>query len=195
MGHLSRAVVDRPLAGAAISGDALCVIDREDFVVVMVADGLGHGPAAAESAQAAVGYLEAHPEDSPLELLKGAHGALKALRGAALAIARIDRAQRMLRHVALGNVETRIVGTDRVLRPLTVAGIVGRQLPRLTEAEFPFHPGDLLLMHTDGFDSEFELSPLARDRDLQLLADQIARRAGQPHDDQLLLIVRDDSCP
>lgn len=195
MGHLSRAVVDHPLAGAAISGDAFRVIDRGDFVVVMMADGLGHGPAAAESAHAAVGYLEAHPEDSPVELLRGAHDAIKGLRGAALAIARIDRQQRTLRHVALGNVETRIVATDRVLRPLTFAGIVGRQLPRLTEAEFPFLPGDLLLMHTDGFDSEFELSPLARDRDLQLLADQIARQTGHPHDDQLLLILRDDLCP
>lgn len=192
MAALRYGLVHQPIPGESESGDAYCVIDRGSFYLVAVVDGLGHGEEARRSARRAIAYLEAHPEKPPQFLVEGCHEALKGTRGAVMAVARVERERGVLQHAGLGNIETRVVGPERVRRPVTVNGIVGHALRKLRTEEFPFAPGDLLLMHSDGISDRFELSPLARNRDVQMLADQLVRENGRFNDDQLMLVVRDE---
>lgn len=191
MGRLKYGVISVPIMGATESGDAFCVIDEGDGALIAVADGLGHGALAAEASRLAMDYIRAHPQDTPQALVAGCHRVLGRTRGAVLAVVRIDRARQCLEHVGLGNIETRIVGAEKSYRPVTVNGIAGHSARKFRCEDFPFHPGDLLIMHSDGISDRFDLSPAARGRDLQMLADQIAREHGRHHDDQLLLIARD----
>lgn len=190
---LSYGLIHQPVVGEATCGDAYLVLDQGSFVLVAVSDGLGHGPAAQEASRTAIAYLEAHATQPPQVLLEGCHRALRGTRGAVLAIARIERENGRLVHSGLGNIETRIVTTQKVYRPVSVNGIVGHQARKFRSEEFPFAPGDLLIMHSDGISDRFEISSAARGRDLQLLASQIAHEHGRHHDDQLLLILRDDA--
>lgn len=190
---VSYGLIHQPVVGEQTCGDTYLLLDRGTFVLVAVVDGLGHGPAAEEAAQKAVAYIEAHATQPPQQLLEGCHRALRGTRGAVLAIARIERENGKLIHSGLGNIETRVVTAEKVYHPVTVHGIVGHQARKFRSEEIPFQPGDLLLMHSDGISDRFELSTKARGRDLQLLASQIAHEHGRHHDDQLLLIVRDDA--
>lgn len=191
MGCLKYGVVSAPIMGAAESGDAFCVIEGDERTLVAVADGLGHGEQAAEASRLAMDYIRAHANETPQALVAGCHRVLSRTRGAVLAVVRIDRVRRCLEHAGLGNIETRIVGVEKTYRPVTVNGIAGHSARKFRCEDFPFHPGDLLIMHSDGISDRFDLSPAARGRDLQMLADQIAREHGRHHDDQLLLIARD----
>lgn len=189
---MSLGLIHQPIIGETTCGDAYLLLDRGSFVLVAVADGLGHGPGAAEASTRAIAYLESRADQPVQMLLEGCHQALRGTRGAVVAIARIERAQRQLVHAGLGNIETRVVTAHKVYRPVTVNGIVGHQARKFRSETIPFEPGDLLIMHTDGISDRFEISTAARGRDPQLLASQIAHEHGRHHDDQLLLILRDD---
>lgn len=189
--RLSLGAFHHPALGQTHCGDAYEVIDRGTHVIVAVVDGLGHGVDAEIAAQLAISYLRAHPDASLRMLLEGCHKALKGSRGAAMAIARIDRRRHRLSHAGVGNVETRLVSAGQVLRPITMNGIVGESMERFREETFPFVPGDLLFMYSDGISDRFE-TPVAA-RDLQRLADQIALKYLRFQDDQTLVILRDET--
>lgn len=191
MGQIDHAVVQQPVQGESTSGDACLVLESPDQVLVAVIDGLGHGKDAHEAAQAALACIRAN-ENCPLDtLLTCCHEALRHTRGAVIAVARIDRRQHRLVHAGIGNIETRIIGAQRSYHPVSINGIAGHTLRKIRCETFPFEPGDLLVMHSDGISDRFDLSALARERDLQLLASQLVHAHGRHHDDQLLLILRE----
>lgn len=191
MGGLTMGLVHVPVVGETQSGDDYCVVDDGTSVLVAVVDGLGHGPEAATAAKAATGYVREHARLPLRALLEGCHQALVGTRGAVVGLARIDRATQRLGYIGLGNIEVRVVTSAKTHRPISHGGIAGHALRKPPVEEYPFVPGDLLIMHTDGISDRFELSALARRRDVQMLANQIALESGKMHDDQLLLILKD----
>lgn len=190
MAALSVGVVHQPAVGEEAIGDAYCVLEREDFVLVAAIDGLGHGIEAQEAAHRAIATIEAHPELTPKQLLERLHDALRGTRGAVAAIARLEHASKSLIFAGLGNIEARLVSATKTYRPMSVNGIVGHHTRSLRQDAFPYEPGDLLILHSDGISDRFELTARARERDPQMLANQIAHAHGRAHDDQLLLILR-----
>jgi anti-sigma regulatory factor (Ser/Thr protein kinase) len=74
-----------PAPGEIECGDAWHVQRRGNRVRVLVADGLGHGPLAANAALEAIRVFNESSFESPLEYLKTAHLALRPSRGAAIA--------------------------------------------------------------------------------------------------------------
>lgn len=191
MAGVAVGVVHEPILGETHCGDAYLVLDEGATILVAVADGLGHGKEAEEASQAAMAYIRAHATMALGLLLEGCHRRLSNTRGAVLSIARIDRAAHTLLYAGVGNIEARIVAAEKTYRPIPQHGIVGHTLRKTRCEEFPFAPGDLLVMHSDGISDRFEISALGRERDVQLLANQIGREAGKHHDDQLLLILKD----
>lgn len=190
MGALKWGLVHQPMIGEVHIGDDYCIEEHEDYVLVAVADGLGHGKEAHAAASMAVAYICRHADQPPQAILEGVHGHIRGTRGAVVAIARIDRKAETLVYAGLGNIEARIVAEDRVYRPVSVNGIVGHQARKFRHETFPFKVGDLLIMHSDGISDRFEISPMSRTRDPQMLANQLVQSHGRDHDDQLLLIAR-----
>jgi serine phosphatase RsbU (regulator of sigma subunit) len=192
MGTLRRGIVHQAIQGESLCGDAYCVIEQDTFVLVAVVDGLGHGPEAHEAALKAIATIEKQPDRPVQVLLEACHMALRGTRGAVAAIARIDRVLRVLTYTGLGNIEARIVGADKVRRPVSVNGIVGYEARKYRVEEFPFLDGDMLIMHSDGISDRFAMTPAARFLEPQMLAMQLASAHGRPNDDQLLLLLRDE---
>ena len=73
------------VAGESACGDEWAVLDRDGSILVLVVDGLGHGPAAAEAAAEAVAVLRAQSTGEPGEIIGGRPCGLRGTRGAALA--------------------------------------------------------------------------------------------------------------
>ena len=87
-----------PMRGERICGDAWSVaLSADGGAVVMVADGLGHGPQAAEASAEAVRVFRQHAHLPDADLMDYLHGALRPTRGAAVAVARLVPGAREVR--------------------------------------------------------------------------------------------------
>lgn len=188
---LQAGVVVQPIPGESESGDAYCIFERDRHAVVAVIDGLGHGKDAAYAALLACKAIEAHQDQLPLTIIEQTHLALRGSRGAVMAVLRIDRDRNEVIHAGVGNIEVRIVNEDRVRRPAPINGIVGHGVRKLRTETFPFMPGDLLIMTSDGISDHYDIGPGARGDDVQGIANRIVLSHGRHQDDQTVLVVRD----
>jgi len=188
------AVAARPLTEGEESGDACLVNALADSALVVVVDGLGHGPQAAAAARQAVAFLAEADQVPLLVALRHCHERLRSTRGAVLSLGRIDASEGTLTWVGVGNV----MGV--LLRPawretahldtlLLRRGVVGRHLPALHAATVPIRSGDVLVMATDGIDRSFT-GAVAISGSPQQVADQILARHRTNLDDALVAVVR-----
>jgi anti-sigma regulatory factor (Ser/Thr protein kinase) len=124
---------------------------------IMLADGLGHGDAAAEAAQQAVEALGERPLSGPTEVLAAAHQRMRTTRGAAVALCEFDLSGRTLRYAGVGNIVAFIAIDGRTQNLVSVNGTLGAQLPRLREFNYDLPPEAVVVMHSDGLSSHVRL--------------------------------------
>lgn len=177
-----------------VSGDVLVVASFPKGTLVAVIDGLGHGVEAAAAARAAAQILEAHAEESVLELVKRCHEGLRKTRGAVMSLASFSAEDSSVTWMGIGNVEGILLRADPLAEPrresiLMRGGVVGYQIPSLRAAKLPVQRGDTLIMATDGIQSKFTLN-LSLGQDPQQTADAIFNQYYRGSDDALVLVAR-----
>lgn len=153
--------------GEAVCGDAWTALLDPASASIVVADGLGHGKAAAEASHAMVEAFQEFISESPSDLLDRAHARLRHTRGAAVCLVKVDRDAKTVTCIGAGNVMGRVISgvSDKAL--LTQHGTVGVQMRRSQEAvsEWPAHA--IVVVHTDGIESRWPsqlvVGALARD--------------------------------
>jgi anti-sigma regulatory factor (Ser/Thr protein kinase) len=154
--------INIPLAAAAYSGDAWACVRSGERITLLLADGLGHGPAAAKASGAAVEHLHHLAHLPPAELLGALHTALRDTRGAAVAVARLDLATEHLDFAGIGNIGARLRFGDSWRPLLSHPGIVGAHRPaRLPQCRLPWSRDSLLVLHSDGLPSRWTPPPVA----------------------------------
>ncbi|GAA3038654.1 ATP-binding SpoIIE family protein phosphatase [Streptomyces glomeratus] len=142
------------------SGDAWACVRSGERLTLLLADGLGHGPRAAEASDAAVRQLRLSPHLTPPELLGTLHTALRETRGAAVAVAQLDLAAQRLEFSGIGNVGARLRSGDDWQPLVSHPGIVGAHRPaHIPHQTLPWNPGCLLVLHSDGLPSRWSLRP------------------------------------
>jgi anti-sigma regulatory factor (Ser/Thr protein kinase) len=145
------------LDGARCSGDAWSSAGQQERFVVLLADGLGHGPAAAAAAHSAVTSLRSRPAQDPVEILDRLDAELRGTRGAAVAVAHIDLRSETLRFAGIGNIGARLGHTDTWEHLISHPGIAGVHRPaRVPVRHAPWRPGSVLVLHSDGLPSRWE---------------------------------------
>jgi negative regulator of sigma-B (phosphoserine phosphatase) len=181
-------VVQRPMSGETVCGDVTAVIHGErDDVLIVVADGLGHGAKAEEAARAFCAFAEAHAALSLEAILRQGTCAVAATRGAAAALIRIDGATR-LSFSGIGNIEVQATSAAAI-RPVFMPGIVGRPLRKVLVFEYDVREGDLIVAHSDGISSRFHLEDYAA-LDAAEAAERILADHGKSHDDATCVAIR-----
>jgi anti-sigma regulatory factor (Ser/Thr protein kinase) len=178
--------------GETASGDAWGSIEDRGVVTVLVADGLGHGEDAARASAAAV--RELRPGVDPTGLLQRVHGALKPTRGAAGAVARFDRRTGALEYAGVGNISATIVNGSDTRSLVSLPGILGHGTARIRAFTYELGPAGLLVMHSDGCRSQWDLRayPGAIRRDPLVVASLIVRDAERGNDDLTVVVGRAD---
>lgn len=79
--------VNRPKYGQSVSGDTYVIQETDNQkLLVSVIDGLGGGEEASKASESAAMILKQFPEQSLEDLIRKAHLALRATRGAVIAI-------------------------------------------------------------------------------------------------------------
>lgn len=180
-----------PMAGEEECGDGWGVRCDGRGATLVAADGLGHGPEAARAAAAAIRTLDARKGGEAGELMHAIHDALRPTRGAALATARIDFDAGELRFAGIGNIAGCVLASNR--RPLVSHnGIVGHNIRKVQEFPLPFPPGALVIMHSDGIQTQWDLDKYRglAGRSPVLIAAVLMRDYIRRRDDAMVLVVR-----
>jgi anti-sigma regulatory factor (Ser/Thr protein kinase) len=186
--------VSVPLAGEEDCGDSWIFQERPGIARLMVADGLGHGPLAADASRAAVRTARERPNDPAPALLERIHGALRATRGAAVAVAEIDLAAQVVRFAGVGNIAATIVPhTGPARRLVSIAGTAGHEVRKIVEFTYPWDARSLLLMHSDGLQSHWSFDPYPGliERHPSLIAGVMYRDYARGRDDVTVVVARE----
>ncbi len=178
--------------GETVCGDGYSVKWHGETGRAIVADGLGHGPGAAEAAQVAVTLFESVAEPSPAQLLERAHTSMRKTRGAAVAVVHLDAAQGKLVFAGAGNIAGRIVSgvEDRSL--LSQHGTIGLQIRRLNDLPYDWPEHALLILHSDGIATRWTLAdtPGLLQCDPLVIAAWLMREHSRTRDDATVLVIR-----
>lgn len=190
---LDVAVANRTHSGEGESGDLYLAEPYPGGMLVAVIDGVGHGIEAAKVAQLAVSTLKCHLQEPVDELIRYCHTALRATRGVVLALASFNARTRSMTWTGVGNVEGKLFSRSISAAPLTLlsaSGTLGQgQAIAVYPSEVPIHPGDTLILATDGVRSDFYLGLDMRQSPRQL-ADRILQRSGLRSDDAMVVVAR-----
>lgn len=179
--------------GQEICGDEWGAAQAPEHSVIMLADGLGHGLDAHTAAAEALRILHSVPGLSPAEIVERAHLALRGTRGAALAVARVDRYRERVTFSGIGNIAAHIYsGVSEAQHLVSVHGTAGFQTSKIREFEYPWPNRGMLLMHSDGLGSH--TSPAAYPglalRDPALIAAVLYRDFARGNDDATVVAAR-----
>ena len=187
------AAIQRAAPGEDVCGDAWHVHADARRARVVVVDGLGHGPLAADAARHAIDACHADPDADPEELLRSIHKRTQGTRGVAAAACRIDLASGHVRFAGVGNIAASVLAPGAAGRGLmSHNGILGVQAPRIRAFEQVLPPGGLLVMHSDGLQTRWNLDdfPGLRQRHPATIAALLSRDFLRGRDDATVLALR-----
>ena len=190
-GHLVGSMVE-PIPGETVTGDAWAIEQHGARVIVLVADGLGHGEQAAVASEAAVAAFRQHVREPVEDIASSMHAALRRTRGAAIALADVDLDAGRLRFCGIGNITARLLSAGGVHELVSLYGIAGYQTRRIQSFVSTWPDDAMLVMHSDGLSSKWDVAtyPDLRRQHPQLVAATVMRDATRASDDALVLALR-----
>ena len=194
-GRLDTGAVCLPRAGETHCGDAWAIARTGDGHVLIVADGLGHGPDAAKASRQAITTFHTRLSLTPADLLGEIHLALRSTRGAAVAVAKLDPIKREIRYAGVGNIAGAVVTGDETRSMVSHNGTVGHEVRKIQEFSYVWPPGALVIMHSDGLQTQWRLDryPGLGTRAPAVIAGLLYRDFSRGRDDVTVTAVREAS--
>jgi anti-sigma regulatory factor (Ser/Thr protein kinase) len=150
-----------PYPGERVCGDGWSCHREGDRFVATLADGLGHGWGAAEAAEEAVATFRKNVHMSPENLLGTMHDALRKTRGAVAAVVEIWPKQRKLIYSGVGNISAVLINGGSSKNMVSHNGTLGASVSRLQEFQFDWAPDAMLVLHSDGLQTRWDLGAYA----------------------------------
>ncbi len=179
--------------GESVAGDAWDIRIDDGRASVVVADGLGHGPVAAEAADEALRAF-AGLRGSPAAILEGAHPLMRGTRGAAVTVADADAKAGQITYAGAGNISGRVISgiEDRSL--VAQHGTLGVQIRKLQDVTTPWPEHALLILHSDGLATRWNLKDVGGllQCDPAVVAGWLLRDHARGHDDVTVVVLRRD---
>jgi anti-sigma regulatory factor (Ser/Thr protein kinase) len=181
-----------PIPSEEVCGDAWIAVDSGNVLGVLVADGLGHGPGAAEASLPAVRTLMDDAEAFPSRVMQNCHLRMRGGRGAAVATARIDLDAGELRYCGVGNIAGCVYTADTRQHLISHNGIVGVNMLKTQEFVQEWHDDSILIMHSDGLGTKWDLDQYAglENRHAALIAAVLHRDFTRGRDDATIVVLK-----
>ena len=179
--------------GETVSGDAWDIRIDDGKALVIVADGLGHGPVAAEAAAEALKVF-ATATGSPAAILERAHPLMRSTRGAAVSIAEVDVNANAIIYAGAGNISGRLISgiEDRSL--MSQHGTLGVQIRKLQDVRYDWPEHSLVVLHSDGLATRWNLKDAGGlfQCDPAVIAGWLLRDHTRGHDDVTVVVLKRD---
>jgi anti-sigma regulatory factor (Ser/Thr protein kinase) len=180
------------MSGETQCGDAWSVHFAPNRSIYIVADGLGHGPLAAEAAREAIRVFQEAPHLPPVRILADAHLALAKTRGAAVSIAEVLHDRAVVNYAGVGNIAGSIYDNGKTRSMVSMNGTLGHSIGRIQDFSYSWEKGSSLIMHSDGLATRWSMDqyPGLAGRHPALLAGVLYRDFCRKRDDVTILISR-----
>ncbi|MDQ8005410.1 MAG: anti-sigma regulatory factor [Pedobacter sp.] len=187
----------RPLVlakpGETTSGDGyMCRVTPKGFQVLL-ADGLGHGPAANEAVNAAVKTLISEPIQRPSDTLRILHPAIKKTRGAVAHILNYEHKEKKWICCGIGNIMLRLHGPHLHKNHMSYNGIVGHNIPNtLNDQYYTSLDYNTAIICSDGIKTRWDLTkyPQVLNHDPSILAAALYKDQGRRTDDMSVIVIK-----
>jgi anti-sigma regulatory factor (Ser/Thr protein kinase) len=179
-----------PYPGEEVCGDAWAVKEHR----VMICDGLGHGHAAsAASARAREVFLAQDPKLPLEQLMERLHRALMPTRGGAVGIAEVKADARQVIYCGMGNIAGMLI-SEKNRGMVSSNGTVGYRMGRIHTFSYPWEPGTVLVMTSDGIKTRLDTDNYAglRARHPDTIAAVLNRDFRRNNDDSTVVVARID---
>lgn len=186
-------VIQVPKPGEEVCGDQWGIASSDEYITLLMADGLGHGPDAERAARAAVAVLDGRADLPPGALIEEIHHALRPTRGAAVAAARLDCDRRVLTFAGVGNINAKVaVPGDAERHMVSTNGTAGAEARHIREFSYPWPEGSVVILHSDGIATHWGLGnyPGLAARDPALIAGVIYRDHVRRNDDATIVVFK-----
>jgi anti-sigma regulatory factor (Ser/Thr protein kinase) len=189
-----------PYPGEIVCGDSWAVAPINERLVVLLADGTGHGPKAHWAAMRAIEIFREWVKAAPEEVVHRIHGALGATRGAAVAVARLEPEANggNVNFVGVGNISAALIDGTDVRRMVSLNGTAGYIAPRIRAFQYRYRDMPTVILHSDGLRSRWDLIeyPGLMGAHPSLIAGVLYRDFRRGRDDASIVAVRRQSeCP
>ena len=159
--QLQVAGIALPYPGERFCGDGWCCHFSPERTLVLLVDGLGHGWGASEAAQEAITTFRKHVRLGPAQILDYMHDALRKTRGAVAAVAEICPAEGKVIYAGVGNISGVLLRPGGSQSLVSHSGTLGSRIIRIQEFRAAWAPDTILILHSDGLNSRWDLSPYA----------------------------------
>jgi anti-sigma regulatory factor (Ser/Thr protein kinase) len=181
-----------PYPGEVECGDSWAFGIKSGVPSLFAVDGSGHGPHAASAARNAVEAFEKSDQRDSVRIMETIHRSLAPTRGAAIAIARVDRPAGIVRFSGIGNISAALVSDAAVKRMVSMNGTAGHVAPRVREFAYPYSGTATIILHSDGVSAKWDLAAypgLAACRP-SVIAGVLSRDFRRTNDDALIAVLR-----
>lgn len=184
-----------PMPGEDVCGDAWTVNIAGPGLTLVVADGLGHGPDAANASRKATEVANRSVRQPPALLLQDIHEGLRGTRGAAVAVTEIDVDRGQLHFAGIGNIAVCTFDSDTRRHLISHNGIVGTNLRKVQEFAQSWASPMLLIAHSDGINTRWDLDshPNLRHCHPSVIASLLYRDYCRGRDDVSVVVLREAS--
>lgn len=185
-------VVCLPKDGEVACGDGWTCIAHGRLRVLFVVDGLGHGADAAAAARAALAVVAKHSNRGPADILAAVDAALRSTRGAAASVAVLQPDAGLCAYCGVGNIAASIHANGAARSMVSHNGILGHQVRKIQEFQYPFPRDALCLIHSDGLATRWSLDayPGLEPRHPALIAAALYRDHSRRRDDVTVVALR-----
>ncbi|WP_063765474.1 ATP-binding SpoIIE family protein phosphatase [Nonomuraea candida] len=185
----------RPIGDETECGDGFAISQAGPVTTVLVCDGLGHGPNAAQATYRAVELFLEAGEQEPVAVVERLHAGMDGTRGGAVAVARVEP-DRVL-FAGLGNVSGWVAHAEGRQGMVSVPGIAGHQGGRLRQYTYDLPRYATVVLHTDGLTERWDPGNLPGlfSRTPAVIAAGLMREAGSRRDDACVVTVRPPGAP
>jgi anti-sigma regulatory factor (Ser/Thr protein kinase) len=190
----SFALYSRPYPGEKIIGDQGTLIRSKNSLLLILADGLGHGEQAWKASSKAIELAQMNHMVPIEELIALIHDQLRKTRGAAVSLARLPLDTEMVEWIGVGNVTGRLFRSTKrgEIEQQVFAnfnGTLGVLLGSYRIIRYPYTPGDWLMLSTDGLKrSWMDVAGSLRGANPHSLGQRLVAKAARQKDDCSVLI-------
>ncbi len=181
-----------PKPGEDACGDAWRIKRHGDDLAILVVDGLGHGPLAADAAGAATRAFDLGKGRADPEAMERLHLALRSTRGAAASIAVLPSASNEVAFIGVGNVMGVVASGLETRRMVSFNGTLGHSLKSVRTFTYPTLGDTIAVLASDGVGTHwsFDAYPGLKARHPSLIAAVLYRDFARHRDDATVAVVK-----
>lgn len=183
--------INVPKPNETVSGDGIFSYLTPEYYKTIALDGLGHGPDAQAATQKAIFEFKNCPLTDAVDIIRHLHPLIKRTRGAVGSVGVFSLNEKKWNICGVGNISTRVYNGMLLKNYMPYNGIIGLTTPGSMKANIvEHHPGQLLLMASDGMRTRWEINkyPGILKYDLSILAAALYKDHGRKTDDMSIVI-------